>query len=423
MKYTGNKKPIIEYMKGKIALAALFVLISFSFVAQRVQCETFEYKHIPGERYRILSVVDEAVFVNGVLSHRAEILNRIAVEVIDVTDDKGKLKAVFQTSERLVYDSNQRTESLPTGFHWTREYESVFERDKLGYLTIDPRYFMPVVRNVPVFPDKDLDLLESWRADGHEMHDFRDTFGIAEPYRIPFTANYTFIGDRPWKENTYPAFSVSYKIASRPPVVRGQIYPVRITGDFDQIVYWDHLLGQPVAYSENFRITFEMSDGYRYEFRGTAEAEFVEAEYMDREQLANEIIDEINRLDLDDVNVRVVEEGISISLEDIGFYPDSAVMLPGEHEKLDRIAEILMKYRDRDIMVSGHTALAGNAEGRMILSVERARAVADYLLGKNVRSADRVVIRGYGAERPIADNRTQEGMRKNRRVEITILEN
>jgi outer membrane protein OmpA-like peptidoglycan-associated protein len=166
-----------------------------------------------------------------------------------------------------------------------------------------------------------------------------------------------------------------------------------------------------------------MSNGYRYEFRGTAEAEFIEAEYMDREQLANEIIDEINRLDLDDVNVRVVEEGISISIEDIGFYPDSSVMLPGEFEKLNSIAEILMKYQDRDIMVSGHTALAGTAEGRMTLSIERARSVADYLLSKNVRSADRIVIRGYGAEIPIADNRTQEGMRKNRRVEITILEN
>jgi outer membrane protein OmpA-like peptidoglycan-associated protein len=59
----------------------------------------------------------------------------------------------------------------------------------------------------------------------------------------------------------------------------------------------------------------------------------------------------------------------------------------------------------------------------MNLSIERAAAVADYLLSKNVRSADRVVIRGYGAEKPIADNSTQEGMSKNRRVEITILEN
>jgi len=99
------------------------------------------------------------------------------------------------------------------------------------------------------------------------------------------------------------------------------------------------------------------------------------------------------------------------------------VMLPGEREKLEKIAEILKRYPNRDILVSGHTALAGTSEGRMNLSIERAKAVTDFLLSRKVRTADRIVVRGFGAEKPIADNKTEEGMRKNRRVEITILEN
>ena len=411
-------------MRRNIAgVLSLFLPVCLSLIPVKAACEDFEYKHIQGARYRILSVVDEAVFINGALSHRAEILNRIAVEVTNSVDGNGYHKAVFQTSERVTYDSSAETRTKSAGYQWAREYESEFERDRLGYLTIDPKYFMPVVRNVPVFPGKNLELLETWRAEGHEVHDFRDSFGIQEPYRIPFIANYTFVGERQWKERSYPAFSVEYKVASRPPAARGRVYPTRITGDFDQIVYWDHELGQPVAYKENFRVTFEMSDRNRYEFRGTAEAEFIEAEYMNKEQVAAEIIDEINKLDLPDVNVRVVEEGISISIEDIGFYPDSARMLPGEIDKLARIAEILKRYPDRDIMVSGHTALAGTQAGRTQLSIERASSVADYLLAEEVRTADRLVIRGFGAERPIADNSTPEGMRKNRRVEITILEN
>jgi outer membrane protein OmpA-like peptidoglycan-associated protein len=59
----------------------------------------------------------------------------------------------------------------------------------------------------------------------------------------------------------------------------------------------------------------------------------------------------------------------------------------------------------------------------MQLSLDRATAVGEYLLSRNVRTADRMVIRGYGAERPIADNSTEEGMRRNRRVEIILLEN
>lgn len=413
-------------MRRKItAFFALFFLFCFSLFPQNIQGNVFEYKHIKGARYRILSVVDEAVYFNGTLSHRAEILNRISVEVKDEIDGKGLHKAVFQTSERFIYDSLGRGDISGKGFHWSREYESEFLRDRLGYITIEPKYYMPVVRNVPVFPDKPLNPAENWSAEGHEVHDFRDAFGIEEPYRIPFIANYTYIGERRWKEKDYPAFSVNYRIASRPPAVHGRIYPVRIMGDFDQIVYWDHDLGQPVAYEENFRLSFEMSDASRsrIEYRGKAHAEFIESEHMDRDKIVSEIMEEINRLHIPDVNVRIVEEGISISLEDIGFYPDSSVMLSGEQVKLDKIAEILKQYNNRDIMVSGHTALAGTAEGRMKLSEERAATVTNYLLSKNVRSADRIVIRGYGAEKPVADNNTEEGRRRNRRVEITILEN
>ncbi|MDR0301097.1 MAG: OmpA family protein [Treponema sp.] len=402
----------------------MLILFSLLFSPQSAQCEVFEYKHNTGDRYRILSVVKEDVFVNRVLSHRAEILNRIAVEVTDVKDGKGLHNAVFQTSERILYDSASReVQSGVTGFQWSREYESVFERDKLGYITIDPKYFMPVVRNVPVFPARDLRVLERWSAEGHEMHDFRDSFGIEEPYRIPFNANYQFIGEQPWKGKMYPAFSVNYRMDTRPPAVRGRIWPKRISGVFNQSVYWDRGYGQAIAYKETFRLTFELSDGNIIEFRGTAEAEFIEAESLDRDKLASEITEEIGRLAIPDVNVRTVDEGVSISLEDVGFYPDSAIMLPGEHQKLDKIAEILKRYPERDILVGGHTALAGTSEGRMKLSTDRAQAVTDYLLSKNVRTADRIVIRGYGAQKPVADNSTEEGRRKNRRVEITILEN
>jgi outer membrane protein OmpA-like peptidoglycan-associated protein len=407
----------------------LLVLLVSLILPQAAKSEVFEYKHAAGDRYRILSVVDQSVFIRDernrrVLSHRAEILNRIAVEVTGVVDGKGRHEATFQTSERIIYDrENPNAPAGVTGFQWSREYDSVFERDKLGYMTIDPQYYMPVVRNVPVFPGRNLNLLERWSAEGHEMHDFRDAFGIQEPYRIPFTAGYQFLGDRQWKEKTYPAFSVTVRISSWPPAVRGRLYPVRITGSYDQVVYWDSTIGQAVAYEENFTFTFEMSDKRVIEYRGKATAEFVESESMDRQQIVSEIAEEIARLDIPDVTVRAVEDGISISLENIGFVADSAVMLPGEEAKLARIAEILRRYPDRDIMVGGHTALAGTREGRMALSVERARAVADYLLSNNVRSADRIVIRGFGAEVPVADNSTEEGMRKNRRVEITILEN
>jgi outer membrane protein OmpA-like peptidoglycan-associated protein len=282
---------------------------------------------------------------------------------------------------------------------------------------------MPVVRDVPVFPGRDLQPGDKWNNEGHEMHDFRDSFGIAEPYRIPFTAYYTYLGERDWKGNTYPAFSVHYEIRSTPGRVQGRIWPTRIIANSDQTVFWDHDFGQPVAYTETFNYLFEFSNRVVIEYKGKAEAEIIESERMDKEKIAEEIAEEITNLDIPNVTVRVVDEGITISLDDIQFRADTAVMLPGEREKLDKIVDILRRYQDRDILVGGHTALAGTAEERLKLSVERAAVVADYLIEQNARSPERVVVRGYGAERPVADNRTEEGRRKNRRVEITILEN
>ena len=411
------------YAKFPSAVFSLFLMLFFSFFSVNASGEVFEFKHKQGDRYRILSIVEQDVLINGRLSHRAEILNRIAVEVSDVKDGNGLHKAVFQTSERLVYDPAMGRHSGVTGFQWSREYESDFQRDKLGRLIIDSHYYMPVVRNVPVFPDREVNAGETWHAEAHEVHDFRDAFGIKEPYKIPFNAFYEYLGERKWKENNYPAFSVNYNIESRPPPVQGRLYPVRISGTFSQIVYWDRGLGKEAAYEEKFSITFTMSNNVKYEFRGTAQAELVEAERMNREQLAAEIAEEINRLEIPNVIVAAVDEGISISLENIQFYADSFRMLPGEQEKLDSIADILLRFPNRDILVSGHAALAGTKDYLLKLSQQRARSVADYLLSKNVRSADRIVTRGFGADRPIADNSTEEGMRRNRRVEITILEN
>jgi outer membrane protein OmpA-like peptidoglycan-associated protein len=381
-----------------------------------LRAEEFFYKHEKGDLYRVLSTVREDVYVDRLLSHRAEILNRIAVEVQSVSEGKGRHKAAFQTSERSVGAGKQ-------SFQWSREYDSEFDRDRLGYVTIDARYYMPVVRNVPVFPDRDLGIGERWSAEGHEMHDFRDSFGIVDPYRIPFTANYTFLGEWDWQGKRYPAFSVSYRIFSEPGRVQGRIWPSRIMGASDQTVYWDRELGQARAYTENFRMVFTLSDGRTVEYRGTAEAEIVESVRMDKEKIADDIAGDIARLGIDDTTVRVVDEGITISLENIQFQADEAVLLPPEREKLDKIAGILRQYGDRDILVGGHTALAGTEGGRQKLSQERAAVVAEYLIAKQVRSSDRIVVRGFGAEKPIADNRTEEGKRRNRRVEITILEN
>lgn len=408
------------------AAFAFCLACAFAAASAKAGAESFRYKYREGEKYRIVSTVFEDVYVDRSLSHRAEILNRIAVEVEKAGPAGARHRATFQTSERS-------TGVRGSSFQWAREYESVFDRDAFGRYSIGKEYWMPVVRDVPLFPDQELAEGDSWSADAEEVHDFRDSFGIREPYRIPIQVRYRYVGERKpqtpddeaLRNRSFPAFTVSYRIFDEParPQGGGTLWPIRIMGASDQMVYWDREFGRPAAYEERFRMVFELSNGSTVEYRGTAKALIVESTPMDRAEMAAEIAKDIERLDIPDAAVRVTDEGVAISLEDIRFQPDSAVLLREEREKLDRISEILKKYADRDIQVGGHTALAGTEQGRMTLSRERASSVAEYLIGKGAREAARVVVRGYGATKPVAENASEEGRKKNRRVEITLLEN
>ena len=86
---------------------------------------------------------------------------------------------------------------------------------------------------------------------------------------------------------------------------------------------------------------------------------------------------------------------------------------------LDELANTLRKYPHLRLAVTGHTDNAGDFFLNVQLSRDRARAVADYLLGKGV-AGDRVAWKGLGGVYPAAPNTTEDNKRKNRRVEFTL---
>lgn len=113
--------------------------------------------------------------------------------------------------------------------------------------------------------------------------------------------------------------------------------------------------------------------------------------------------------------------GIRLTMQNLNFKPDSAELLPGENERLDQIAQVLKEVPDQMFFVEGHTASVGYEKGEMKLSVERANSVANALIQRGI-PREKFICKGSGGTKPIADNSTQEGKAKNRRVEITILE-
>ena len=113
--------------------------------------------------------------------------------------------------------------------------------------------------------------------------------------------------------------------------------------------------------------------------------------------------------------------GIRLTMQNLNFKPDSAELLPGENERLDQIAQVLKEVPEQMFLVEGHTASVGYEKGEMKLSVERANSVANALIQRGI-PREKFICKGSGGTKPIADNSTEEGKAKNRRVEITILE-
>jgi OOP family OmpA-OmpF porin len=87
---------------------------------------------------------------------------------------------------------------------------------------------------------------------------------------------------------------------------------------------------------------------------------------------------------------------------------------------LDDDVQTLLSNPDLRVEVAGHTDSTGEAAYNLDLSQRRAQTVELYIEGKGVE-LDRITARGYGQERPIADNATKEGRQQNRRVELRVL--
>jgi OOP family OmpA-OmpF porin len=102
---------------------------------------------------------------------------------------------------------------------------------------------------------------------------------------------------------------------------------------------------------------------------------------------------------------------------DIHFATGKAEILPESQSTVKEIAAMLKTHPTLRVGVEGHTDNTGSAAANKTLSASRAKSVADALVTAGV-DTHRLRSAGYGQERPIADNRLEEGRAKNRRVEI-----
>lgn len=120
-----------------------------------------------------------------------------------------------------------------------------------------------------------------------------------------------------------------------------------------------------------------------------------------------------------EMNARVVEAGLVVTLGDILFEKSKAGLKRGAASRLDKLAAFLNRYPECNAVIEGHTDNSGSESSRLDLSMRRANSVKNYLVEKGVEFT-RLETVGNGEHSPIAGNDSASGRLLNRRVDVII---
>ena len=129
------------------------------------------------------------------------------------------------------------------------------------------------------------------------------------------------------------------------------------------------------------------------------------------------------RQKLEGSGVSVTRDGENIILNmpgNVTFDTDSTQVKSSFRSVLDSVSEVLKEYDSTMLQIAGHTDSTGGDRYNLLLSQQRAQAVADALSGFNVQAV-RMDVVGFGETQPIADNSSASGRQQNRRVELTLI--
>lgn len=120
------------------------------------------------------------------------------------------------------------------------------------------------------------------------------------------------------------------------------------------------------------------------------------------------------------IPLQPIEVNAAIVLKNIFFGYNQYELKPESQVELDKLVQLLLDNPAVKIQIEGHTDTIGNAADNQKLSENRAKAVVNYLVSKNI-SITRLSFRGFGASKPVADNSTEEGRAQNRRTELKVV--
>ncbi len=142
---------------------------------------------------------------------------------------------------------------------------------------------------------------------------------------------------------------------------------------------------------------------------------------MEQQKLQREKYERVERLfTQDEAQVLRTGDQVIIRLYGLSFQSGKSIIEPKYYGLLSKVLDAFKEYPDYNVTVEGHTDSYGTDDANQKLSTERAESVKQYLLATSGMNPARMSAVGYGESKPIASNETDDGRRKNRRIDIVI---
>lgn len=391
-------------MKKMIIVLTLLILPLVNAHAVRL-----EWDIAKDERIEMIKTAGIKYYINSGLRRAYEERNVIDLTCTDKSDKLNRVNGVFSIHEK---------EFGEDVFKLKEKFMVDFLIEPNGHFIVKKNDYMPNLRHIPSFPEKDIKPDDTWTANGELVID-----NFSKPFSLSFPVEYKLVKIEDDKDKKIAVVNYAYTINMN--LAGGNYpadFPVKIAAQNSGVLYWDVTSQKPKDMQDLYKIIFIFAspDG------AIASAEFhmniktqnsLYKNYTEDEKKKEK--DELKKELPEGVDADIDKRGIVVRMGDLLFNFDSYELRSDTESKLKDIAEIIKKkYPDREIIVEGHTDNVGEKKYNYSLSEKRAKAVSEYL--KSKIGHDKFSYKGYGQDQPLTDNSTDQGRSKNRRVEIII---
>ena len=404
-----------NFLKKSLTTTKFFSFaLAFIFIQNAAFSLELKYNYIPGSKFKVETNIEGSQIINREMPFFYTQYYKVNTNILEI-DESGIAKiqddGFYYINDNIdKNDIREIKENILVNYY----------KDSKGTVFIPADSIFPVMRNIPLFPEENVIPGTTWKSDGMEVHDFFSNGAISQ---LPVKVNYKFIGVNSDDLQTAEiSYTCNIDITNNGNnSIDPNIY--KVTGVSDNTLFFSLKENRPLkeTYKRDYTIITASMDTYRFIDSGNRVWTKIQSA-IDKKKELSKIENDIKKQKLENVNITETTDGLKLSLENVRFEPDSAVLTKQEALRLKEIAKILAKHKDKHIRIVGHTADRGTPEAQMKLSAQRAKSVSKELLRYNAIDPKNTEIQGKGASEPIASNSTEEDRKKNRRVEIFITE-